>query len=83
MSGPERMPEHLDGTVPQASCPLCGSNRWWHSRTGQRVCMRCCPDPLQALEVLAREGPHRQRYGSRCTSRPVDGPVRTDSEDRI
>ena len=83
MSGPERTPEHRDGIAPQASCPLCGSNRWWYSRMGQCVCMRCCPDPLQALEVLAREGPLQQRYSRRYTPRPVDEPMRTDSEHRI
>jgi hypothetical protein len=52
----ELTPEPHDGTVPQTSFPMCGSRRCWRSRTGQRVCMRCCPDPLQALESLVRNG---------------------------
>jgi hypothetical protein len=34
-------------------CHACGGNRWWHSRTGWRICQRCYRDPLQALQVLA------------------------------
>jgi hypothetical protein len=69
MVGDEQTPEHLVGSVLQAPCPRCGGRRWWPSRTGQRVCMRCRPDPLQALESLAREGPHRQWHRTRC---PLD-----------
>jgi hypothetical protein len=56
MSGPELTLEHLDGTALQTSCPRCGRRRWWRLRTGQRICMRCCPDPLQALASLVRNG---------------------------
>jgi hypothetical protein len=35
----------------------CGNRLlWWRSRSGYRVCMTCCPDPLRALEILARRG---------------------------
>ena len=44
------------------TCSLCGNDLlWWRSRTGYRVCMRCYPDPLGALEILARRGPTRVR----------------------
>jgi hypothetical protein len=36
-------------------CSRCGNLLlWWKSRSGYRVCMNCCRDPLEALEVLAR-----------------------------
>jgi hypothetical protein len=39
------------------TCGRCGNSLfWWRSRSGYRVCMHCCPDPLDALEVLARRG---------------------------
>jgi hypothetical protein len=34
-------------------CAVCGGGRWWHSRTGARVCQCCYPDALAALQVLA------------------------------
>jgi hypothetical protein len=37
------------------TCSRCGNMLWWwRSRTGYLVCMTCCPDPLDALETLAR-----------------------------
>jgi hypothetical protein len=39
------------------TCSRCGNSLlWWRSRSGYRVCMVCCPDPLAALETLARRG---------------------------
>jgi len=39
------------------TCSRCGNDLlWWRSRSGYRVCMQCSPDPLEALEVLARRG---------------------------
>src|SRR5262245_7053124 len=36
----------------------CGNSLfWWRSRSGYRVCMRCCRDPLGALETLGRRIP--------------------------
>jgi hypothetical protein len=36
--------------------PACGNALlWWRSRTGQRVCMVCHPDPLQALQWLGAQ----------------------------
>jgi hypothetical protein len=38
-------------------CGVCGNDQfWWTSKSGYKVCMRCCPDPYSALEVLARRG---------------------------
>jgi hypothetical protein len=40
------------------TCGRCGNSLlWWRSRSGYRVCMVCCRDPFEALEVLARRGP--------------------------
>jgi hypothetical protein len=37
------------------TCSQCGNTLlWWRSRTGHRLCMRCHPDPWQALEALLR-----------------------------
>ena len=38
------------------TCGICGNDRYfWTSKTGYRVCMSCSgPDPLAALELLAR-----------------------------
>lgn len=37
------------------TCTRCGNSLlWWRSKTGYLVCMVCCRDPLEALEVLAR-----------------------------
>jgi hypothetical protein len=41
----------------QLMCPTCGGVLWWRSRMGARVCMRCYPDPLQALDALAGRWP--------------------------
>src|SRR5215472_14132661 len=39
-------------------CPQCGNALlWWRSRTGQLVCIRCYPDPLDALSTLGWEQP--------------------------
>jgi hypothetical protein len=39
------------------TCSVCGNQlMWWRSRSGYRVCMPCNPDPLAALEILARRG---------------------------
>jgi hypothetical protein len=39
------------------TCSVCGNQRfWWRSRSGYLVCMRCHPDPFDALETLARRG---------------------------
>jgi uncharacterized Zn finger protein (UPF0148 family) len=39
------------------TCSMCGNQLfWWRSKTGYRVCMVCDPDPLAALETLARRG---------------------------
>jgi hypothetical protein len=39
------------------TCGVCGNQLfWWRSRSGYRVCMACHPDPLAALEILARRG---------------------------
>jgi hypothetical protein len=39
------------------TCGLCGNQLfWWRSRSGYQVCMTCHPDPLAALEILARRG---------------------------
>jgi hypothetical protein len=39
------------------TCGVCGNQLfWWRSRSGYRVCMTCHPDPLAALEILARRG---------------------------
>jgi hypothetical protein len=41
------------------TCGVCGNDLfWWRSKVGNYlVCMRCAPDPVQALELLARRGP--------------------------
>jgi hypothetical protein len=37
------------------TCSQCGNTLlWWRSRTGHRLCMRCHPDPWQALEAFLR-----------------------------
>jgi hypothetical protein len=34
-------------------CQTCGNRLlWWRSRTAVLVCMRCAPNPLEALEAL-------------------------------
>jgi hypothetical protein len=39
------------------TCSVCGNQLlWWRSRSGYRVCMTCNPDPVTALETLARRG---------------------------
>lgn len=36
------------------TCPTCGSLLWWRARSGARVCARCHPDPMGALDPLTR-----------------------------
>jgi hypothetical protein len=37
------------------TCGVCGNTvLWWPSKMGFKICMVCCRDPLDALEVLAR-----------------------------
>jgi hypothetical protein len=36
-----------------STCLVCGGSRWWRSRTGARVCQRCYPDAMEALQILA------------------------------
>jgi hypothetical protein len=36
------------------TCSLCDGTRFWPSRFNYKVCMTCCPDPLEALIILAR-----------------------------
>jgi hypothetical protein len=45
------MIDEIDGTGD--GCPVCGSRRWWPSRTGRRICQQCYRDPLEALHALA------------------------------
>jgi hypothetical protein len=41
-----------------AKCGICEQQgRWWTSRSGDRVCMVCAPDPFAALQTLARRVP--------------------------
>jgi hypothetical protein len=41
----------------EETCGRCGNtSRWWPSRSGYKVCRLCHPDPLMALEILARRG---------------------------
>jgi hypothetical protein len=57
VSGPP-CPESAKGVSTRAAgmtCSQCGNTLlWWRSRTGHRLCMRCHPDPWQALEALLR-----------------------------
>jgi hypothetical protein len=46
---------------------------WWPSRTGRRVCMVCCSDPLQALEVLAGTPQHSAVPATGLSSMPEPG----------
>ena len=39
------------------TCSRCQGTRFWPSRSGYRVCMTCCHDPFDALEILARRVP--------------------------
>jgi hypothetical protein len=39
-------------------CGVCGQDGWWwRSKTGERVCLKCWPHCMDALEVLARRRP--------------------------
>jgi hypothetical protein len=55
------MLDEIDGTGD--GCPVCGSRRWWPSRTGRRICQPCYRDPLEALHALAE--PVQGRVGLR------------------
>jgi hypothetical protein len=62
------------------TCSRCGNDLlWWRSRSGYRVCMRCCPDPLSALETLARRGP--QASCRRCSAGNSTRGERTGGDD--
>jgi hypothetical protein len=53
-------------------CPVYGGSRWWRSRTGARVCQRCHPDALAALQVLADQLKTAPPSGERCGGAAID-----------
>jgi hypothetical protein len=50
------------------ACPICGNTLLrWRSRTRQRVCQRCYPDPLEGLRGPLEEiaGPYQLTVAER------------------
>jgi hypothetical protein len=64
------MVQHRHNTT--SVCAVCGSRRWWPSRTGLAICHQCYLDPTEALQVLANQVNGATARGERTGDAAID-----------